>query len=211
MTKLRKLFVAEVKTMVEPKGARDHLQHTAGATWEDFQGERLRKVALSEFVKHPRFDRVRNGLAINFGAPQNMDYIIASTNEIDEQHLTPSLPVQTVQLASTKRLAKRDDQTDYNRPLACEVQQTATQLMQDELTKMYRSSLAALIRKCVHPTGQSAYDVAAGVIEEYSSTGNHSNNIGPFNGMERPCPLETGSGLPLGLRVQPSVSLVARH
>jgi hypothetical protein len=205
LTELPKLFVAEVKTMVEPKGARNHLQHTAGATWEDFQGERLRKFALSEFVKHPRFDRVRNGLAIYFGARQNMDHIIASTNEIDEQHLTTSLPVQTVQLASTKRLAKRDDQTDYNRPFACAVQQTATQLGQDDLTKMYRSSLTALIRNRVHPTGQWAYDVAAGVIEGYPLTGSHSNKIDPFNGTERPCPLEIGSGLPLGLRVQPSV------
>jgi len=199
------LFVAETKTLCSPATS---VQGSSGA-WDIVQHRRLRSEATREFLSRPSIASLSPNIAVNQGVNRTSDHLITLANAGDTV-LAQELRPHRVNLALTKKRSKKNDtqdQSDADRSIACEIRGPDGELNKEKKAELYWKSFRALILKRAGQYECPDSDCTKSeFVVDLPPEGKLSRRVNPFEGTERPGPTAIDSGLPLGVRICPSIN-----
>jgi hypothetical protein len=204
---LPELFVAELLT------SREENANTKLENWVAVEHSKIRRYAVKEFLSVLKLDCIAYDIAINQNAHGVLDHVIAplegNTKDLEEG-LTPGTQLE---LNDTKKKARKvdiDSGADFHRSVGCAILQSDGELNDCHKADLYWKSFSSLIRmrtsQAVDATGEITH---AEVIQDSSLISDQFKKVDPLNKSEREkleAPMEPGTGLPLGLRIFPSVN-----
>ncbi|KAH6407659.1 hypothetical protein HBI14_163420 [Parastagonospora nodorum] len=209
LTDLPPLFVATVETLCPKTSAQEPIDN-----WEAVAHKRLRKDAVREMIaKTIKVDDLAN-VAINQDGNGTLDQVVVPVSP-ETQALTQNLVPGQTELDHTKMMAKKAEadskeeaasKAAAHRPVACKIL-PQKDIDDKKKAELYWKSFDSLIQmrtsQIDDPSGTSRHTC---YIQDFPSVINGPNKINPFLCSQRAVPMEVGSGLSLGLRIQPSLN-----
>jgi hypothetical protein len=171
---------------------------------------KMRKDAVNEFISMQKLDRIASNIAINQNAYRTVDHVVAPLNgnlQALEEGLNAGIRMT---LDHTKKMAKKDRKTDFDRTLGCSIWTAEGKFSENQKADLYWKSFSSLVHmrtsQAVDATGRTMH---AEVIEDCPMLLDQLKKIDPLKEFERKdprIPMEPSTGLSLGLRILPSLS-----